>query len=511
LKQSGRPYISLADFELNNGEIRRELVKHIGAEFDSVIAADITDRDSGAKRIDKTLGKSFQGLSLGTRTATTVFLYSFSGGLEKGAHLGEIKRSATTMENPSSVIAEAIEQMKGKLLYLQSQTDKYFFSNQPNLNHILLTKMENIKAADVIESERDHIGQQIRGDKLKLFIWPDKPKDIPDTEELKLIIVPEKKEAFMKEILETKGDTPRVHKNTIFFLCPSESEKASLQELVKRRIAYEQIGTDKTLNLTPDQRKDVTNNLRKEEDNLRDAVRRTYRTVYTPAKSGIREIDIGIPTYGERKEMDQEVYEKLRMEGEILERIAPILIKEKYLPGKDYVNLKQISDSMLNTPGERRMVNIDALQEGVRQGVKLGLFGLGEADSEGNIVCRFFKEDPIIAFGETEALIKESVCIAQHSAGPTLAGPIGEALDTGSVMGKSETSSGVPAGRVLEEVVLRFKIPRGKVAQVMGVMNYLQSKFQTLEMEIRAKSGSLTEQEYADKIREALRQLGIDV
>jgi len=41
LKEAGRLYIALADFDLNKEEIRRELIKHIGSEYDSVIAADI--------------------------------------------------------------------------------------------------------------------------------------------------------------------------------------------------------------------------------------------------------------------------------------------------------------------------------------------------------------------------------------------------------------------------------------------------------------------------------------
>ncbi len=56
-----------------------------------------------------------------------------------------------------------------------------------------------------------------------------------------------------------------------------------------------------------------------------------------------------------------------------------------------------------------------------------------------------------------------------------------------------------------------FRGPRGKISQIMGVMNFLQSKFQSLEMEIRAKDGSVTENEYADKIKEAMKQLGIDL
>jgi len=58
---------------------------------------------------------------MGTRAATSIFLYSFSGAQEKGAHMGEIKRNATTTDNPSSIVVEAVEQLKNTLFYLQSQ------------------------------------------------------------------------------------------------------------------------------------------------------------------------------------------------------------------------------------------------------------------------------------------------------------------------------------------------------------------------------------------------------
>ncbi|MEM1673204.1 MAG: DUF499 domain-containing protein [Archaeoglobaceae archaeon] len=44
------PFIRLADFDLNNNEVRRELIKHIGQEWDSVVAQDITSNDSGSKK-----------------------------------------------------------------------------------------------------------------------------------------------------------------------------------------------------------------------------------------------------------------------------------------------------------------------------------------------------------------------------------------------------------------------------------------------------------------------------
>jgi hypothetical protein len=45
----------------------------------------------------------------------------------------------------------------------------------------------------------------------------------------------------------------------------------------------------------------------------------------------------------------------------------------------------------------------------------------------------------------------------------------------------------------------------------MGIMNLLQSEFNTLEVELVAKGGEMSEQDYEDKIEEAFMQLGIEL
>jgi hypothetical protein len=65
--------------------------------------------------------------------------------------------------------------------------------------------------------------------------------------------------------------------------------------------------------------------------------------------------------------------------------------------------------------------------------------------------------------------------------------------------------------RTMKEVTFGFDVPRHKISQIMGINNYLESKFQSLHMTITAKEGTLTEDEYSNKIREALRQLGVDL
>jgi hypothetical protein len=97
------------------------------------------------------------------------------------------------MDNPSIVVAEAIDQLKSNLFFLQSVDDKYLFANNPNLNRIILTKIENIKEKELIEFENDLMKKLITGgDRLKVDLWPDIAKDIPDVPDLKLVVLRDK-------------------------------------------------------------------------------------------------------------------------------------------------------------------------------------------------------------------------------------------------------------------------------------------------------------------------------
>jgi hypothetical protein len=179
LKTQNIPYITLSDFDLANQEIRQELLKHIGSEFNSVLAADITDVTSGASKVDLALGKAHRGLRLGSRAATATFLYSHSGGQERGATLGEIKRNATTPDTPASVVAEAMEQLKGKLVFVQNVGEMYFFSNQPNLEPHSVTNMEKYPEEKVVQTESELFAQEHVFNKFRVFVWQEEPVIFP--------------------------------------------------------------------------------------------------------------------------------------------------------------------------------------------------------------------------------------------------------------------------------------------------------------------------------------------
>ncbi|MFQ5652527.1 MAG: hypothetical protein ACE5IY_21555, partial [bacterium] len=219
----------------------------------------------------------------------------------------------------------------------------------------------------------------------------------------------------------------------------------------------------------------------------KEAIRRLYRSAAIPDRDGCKEKDLGIPTYGVNRSLDEELFEQLRMDGEILEKIAPIVLK----------------------PLSKRV-----LEQGIVEGVQMGLFGLGELEQE-SPKCIYFKEYPTVSFTGNEILIRDSTCIEQkRQRAESLEGrqPYEEvpAPETPGKIGDLDNKEPGISGEGKNQLRLRFHVPKGKVSSIMGVMNLLQSKFNILAVELSARDGEISKQDLEDKIGETFRQLNID-
>ncbi len=512
LKNSTIPFIRLGDIDLKNEEIRRELIKHIGNEFDSILASDITSADSGAKKVDRNLGSAYLPYSLGTKCATTIFLYSFSGGHEKGITLQELKLNCAEPSHPSSIIVEVVEQLKGSLFYISDHG--LFFTNQPNLNRIHMQKEENIEERNIEIEERKLLEEKIskRDKKFQIYIWPEKTKDIPDTRELKLIILKDYSKEICVEFLERCGDRPRVYRNTLIFLCPSSQEnKTYFRKIIKKKLAWELIKRDPVLNLNEKQKKEVEERIEKLKEEVKTKIRDLYRLIIIPSREGLREINLGIPTYGREYMLDEEVYNMLKSEV-IMESIAPFVIIEKYLKN-DYISTKAIFDSFYTTPGEIRIVDEKVLKEAIKKGVKEGLFGLGRLAKE-TPICKYFKEDCSPELSDEEIIIKKELCKDEiDEKAKKIKEPPGEPPSWKPETSKEESEGSLTSSSCEEYsgIYLTFDVPFGNLSVISDVIRFIRSKFSNIniKIEISAYNGNIRMDEFEDKILEALKQIGL--
>ena len=504
LKNSERPYITLADFDLNDHEIRRELLDHIGDTFDSVMAKDITDSTSGAVRVEQDVGAAYRGLRLGTRAATAIFMYSFSSGGMKGAAMRQIKRAVASIDSPSSIVGDVVGEFKSKLSYLKTHEDKYLFSSEPNINRLKMNKMENIKESEIREAEKDLLESNLGSARLRAKIWP-ASRDVEDSPTLKLAIMREDSKGARDEILENKGDrAPRIYRNAVFFLCPSDAERRNFTEHLKSRIALERILPE--IKTNSEQKKDVEDELRKERSVTGTMIKKYYRMLYVPSKDGYERFDMGIPTVGESGGISDHVLKRLADEQQVHEKIGPLVLKNECLSSEKFAHTAQMYEMMLKTRGSRRPMNRDVVEDSITSGVSKGVFGLGEL-RDGEPHCSFFHNEASVSFAENEIIVQDLLCAKPDSEDPTA-----EELPTPYKPKGPEDEGGRP--RVSEtdrtSLSIEFEIPEGRVNDAWGIMRLLNEKFRSIQIGIAAKNGAITESDVA-QIRETLKQMGINL
>jgi hypothetical protein len=405
-KGERKSFISLSDFNLNEEDIRKELVKHLETGYESVIAADITGKNAGAKVVDRSLGSAYEPYHFGTKTANAIFMYSFSAGRARGASLNQIKLSCAFPPVPSSIVVEAVEQLRKRLWYLSDEG--LYFDKIPNLNKVILDKKDTIEDRELVEEERRILQAHMKDDPLKAFLWPTNSRDIPDGKELKLVVSRERGKA--REIWENRGDAPRIYRNTLVFLVPQDEGRAKFEDFLREKMAWERIKGDESLKLTPEQQNRVEERVKEMKGREYEELRRFYRVLLLPERDCFKELDMGIPSVGGRENITGEVYELLRSEERLLERVSPQFIKDKYLMEKDYLETKALLENFYRTPGEFMLTSQDALRSAIKEGVKGKLFGLGKLTYEGQVVCEHFGEECSPTFEEGEVIVKAELC-----------------------------------------------------------------------------------------------------
>jgi len=539
------PFIKLSDFKLDDDRIREILIDVIGPEWNSIIFQDITSQDSGAKKADKSLPLAYAPYKLGTAVATTIFLHSFSAGPERGATTSEIKLTSASPSFPSAIIKEVVDKLTEPLtsLYLDIKEGRYLYVTEVPLTKALISKMNTISGNEIKAEERSALEKYLKNEYFEIIIWGKNSSDIPDTKKIKLVLMESYNQDLCKKFLEQCGNKPRIYRNTVIFLCPMEQERVNIENFLKKKIALHLIEKDKTLCITEEQRKEVRDEIKKAESEIKERMRDLYRLILLPSKDGFKEIDLGIPTHGANMSIDKEIYERLRNDGEILEKLSPLTIKEKYLKDKDYAELTNIFESFYKTPGEIRIINDDVFKNAIKEGVKQGLFGVGSIEN-GKPICHHFKVEFSPEIVEGEIIVKADLCLLRYQeAIPeekflsyitkikecqkveeiekieeeisryVISADQRKKLENEIRRKKDELKGVVKTEGKYHSISLELNVPVGKLSDIVKMVNYLKSKFDQVntKIEISARNGEISKSEYEDKIREAINQAGITV
>jgi len=513
LIKSEKPFISLGDFDLSDERLSGELTRHLDDQFHSVIAQDIAGSSSGAARVDKMMPQHLWGKELGTRAARAIFMYSHSGGITtKGATDKEIMRATVSRGIESAHINSVLEKFRNQLFYLNIQDGKYLFTKEANILKMKLDKMENIDSRDIDEAEKQLIKENITNNRFKVVVWPKSSKDVENSHSMKLVLLRENDLRLIESIYDNVGEMPRVYKNNIFILTPSEGEKSKFSNSLRSKIAWEQIKNG-SIPLKDEQRKTLDQELKRENENLKDYIKEYYSTIYVPEKNSPVKNHISVPVSSSQT-IDQIVYDYLKQESLVNEQLGPILLKTQYLKENQFVDTNVLYETMLRTPGERRPITKQVLENAIREGVTKGEFGLGELD-HGQPICKYFGKEtyPSISFDPGEIIIQSQICKQQEKPEQKQEFQCDKCEYKTVLLEELETHTRihipVESAKEITNLNYSFSVPEGTINYTSGMFLYIAEKFKQFRLTIAARDGKMTKQDI-ENLKETLRQMGTD-
>ena len=480
MKDSGKPYITLADFDLNDAIIRGEIVGHLDRFTESALTRDITKSGSGASAV-----------KYGVPCATVMFMNSFDRDGGEGATVAEIKRAVASDEVLPANVGDAIVQLQRKLYYMDKVGEKFKFSNKPNANKI--KNDMGVSEEELLEAQRAAIKDNC-GNALKTCVWPSSSLEVPDDEEIKLVILNVDDKETARKFMWMRGENKRSNINTVLVLYPSSTWSGL------RNILYETIAIRKVLakykDLPPNDIKMFKEMLAKNHSDIPCNLLNTYNKIYLPGKDGPQQrgLSIFITSSGR---LDETVYNTLKGE-EIHEELDPLILKNAYLPSKKFTHTENIFGSMMRDPGGRRPINEDVVERSIIKGVEKGVFGLGTMTDAG-LKCDYYMETPSVSFATDEVLIKDPVI---RKPAPEPPGPGGK-RGGGSEPGRTTPTSQEPPKSTISSISTELTVRLGRVSELSNLLNDLLDDDFKIRITLNCTDGNMENSKY-QKIKDQI-------
>jgi len=518
-----------SDINLDNSAIREEFIKHIGTEYDAIIAADISGPDAKAQAMDK---ENREWGHLAEKISTATFMHSFTAQeRELGIGLPHIKLTTLRPDIRPAMVTEVKEKLRNNLWYLNEKDGSYYFSEIPNLNRMVRDKRELYDEDEIIDKLYEIVKEEV-GNKFRSYIWPKKSKDIPDNKELKLIILhPGYDENDIDDWTKKKGDGFRTYKNTLIFAVPDAQNYGDFKENIREYLALKEIKEDVEIGETESLKgklPEIKERMKRLEDDFSYNVRQTYNKI----KVKEDEIDLGMPIAG-KESLSNWYKRELTDREEIISNLHYRPIVRKFLGEKEKIATSRILEQYYKDRDLSMIESDDVLKNAIIRGIedeKLGVAMVEDGEMiENTLLFGVSAGQEDINFDEEECLLKGSFvekltcseCGALLKDGECPKCEIDEKEitkkeDVKDIEEKDESEKERTKLTKYKGLKLEIgNIPSSKIAALSrGVFMPLTNAYGEFSfkiyLELEDEEG-ISEKELEEKVRETLRQIGAEI
>jgi len=393
-------FIQPSHVDLGDPGIRREFVKFVGDAYDTVIASDIANHGAKALQIDRELGSEYAREQVARGLAASIFLYSHSGGREQGGTEPQLRLAALHPDMTPAIVADAMDRLARRLWYLYGDGGIWRFSAQPNLNKILVEQEDAVRSEDIREEIRKTLGDFVGLRAFRrVYIWPGEDRDVADTPDLSLVVLDldypmgleDEEEAlrFISRVLDNHGTTYRKYRNTLAFLAADDAALQGVRTAARQLIALRRIAANYAVGeqLSQEQQEDLEKRLDDARSRLPQMVSAAYRHIAVggPEKE-LRIWDMGAQAYDTSRSLSQRVWDMLKSEEKLLEKLDPRLIVEEHWAlwpeDNDALRVADLWDYFVRYTHLPMLKDQAVLTEAIVEGLERGLFGYGLGDGE---------------------------------------------------------------------------------------------------------------------------------
>lgn len=300
-KGDRNPLILPSTIPIDDPRVQFELTRYLSDNWLPVIEKDVDGPNSLPLQIDSevpNLGK----FAACRRVARTVYLGSAPTptAANRGLEDRRIKLGCVMPGESAAVFGDALRRLASAATYLYQDGPRYWYSTQPTVTKLAEDRADQLtRDPDSVVKEvqkRLRTDLQKQGDFSRIHPLPQSGQDVPDDLDARLVVLgieyPYSKDpncsaiATAKVILDSRGNAPRLYRNTLVFLAVDKTRLQDLDEAVRRYLAWESIVLEKeSLDLSPHQVKQAETQLSSADGAVTARVPEAYQWLLVPTQA----------------------------------------------------------------------------------------------------------------------------------------------------------------------------------------------------------------------------------
>ncbi|MBI2524457.1 MAG: ATP-binding protein [Candidatus Rokubacteria bacterium] len=295
------PLILPSTIPIDDPRIQFELTRYLSDNWPPIIERDVDGPGALPLKIDAeqpNLGR----LSATRRVARTIYLGSapMTGAANRGLEDRRVKLGCVMPGEPPAVFGDALRRLAAAATYLYQDGPRVWYATQPTVTKLAEDRAEQLKR------DPDRVAQELerrlradlrrQGDFGRIHPLPRSSAEVPDDLDARLVVLsaeqPYSKEpgnaaaAAATGILETRGNAPRLYRNTLVFLAADRVRLQDLDEAVRKYLAWESIVAEKeTLNLDPHQARQAETQKQAADGAVTARLPETYQWLLVPTQA----------------------------------------------------------------------------------------------------------------------------------------------------------------------------------------------------------------------------------